>query len=176
MPKRVVIHHTAGSYRPCIIDKNCYHYLIDDKGNIIKGDFTPYDNDNCVDGCYAPHIKLFNTGSIGVACCGNLDYSLSDKDGTKYPLTRVQLESMCSCIAKLCLTYDIPVTEATVFTHYEYDNKYKNNLGIYEGKTDITFIPYCPNLSVDKVGWYLRSKVQWYVDKYERNLKNVKKT
>ena len=167
--KRIVIHHTGGSYRPSVHDKQCYHYLIDDVGNIIKGNFSPQANISCVDGEYAPHIKMFNTGSIGVACCGNFNYDIKNRsNSTKYPLTQPQLESMCSVIAHLCHTFDIKVNEATVFTHYQYDNKYKYNPDIYEGKTDITFIPYCPNLSVKNVGSYLRAKVKWYYDKYER--------
>lgn len=175
--ERIVIHHTGGSYRPNVHDKQCYHYMIDDKGQVIKGDLKPQDNIDCSDGVYAPHIKLFNTGSIGVACCGNFNYNLKNRsNSTKYPLTKCQIESMCSTIAHLCLTFDIPVTEATVFTHYEYDSKYKNNPDIYEGKTDITFIPYCPNLSVQNVGSYLRAKVKWYIEKYERTHKNEKET
>lgn len=167
--ERIVIHHTAGSYRPNVHDKQCYHYLIDDKGQVIKGDLKPQDNIDCSDGVYAPHIKLFNTGSIGVACCGNFNYDIKNRsNSTKYPLTQCQIEFMCSTIAHLCLTFDIPVTEATVFTHYEYDSKHKDNPDIYEGKTDITFIPYCPNLSVQNVGHYLRDKVKWYIRKYER--------
>lgn len=174
--KRIVIHHTAGSYRPNVHDKSCYHYLIDDKGQVIKGDLPPQANENTADGVYAPHIKLFNTGSIGVACCGNFNYDIKNRSvSTKYPLTQPQIESMCSVIAHLCLTFDIPVTEATVFTHYEYDSKHKNNPDIYEGKTDITFIPYCPNISIQNVGSYLRAKVKWYVDKYERTHKDEKK-
>lgn len=173
--KRIVIHHTAGSYKPVFIDKQCYHYLIDDKGKIIKGNYIPQDNISCVDGKYAHHIKSLNTGSIGVSCCGNFNYSLSNKNGTKYPLTQAQIESMCSCIAHLCLTFDIKVSEATVFTHYEYDNKYKNKPEIYEGKTDITYIPYLPNISVGNVGNYFRQKIKWYYDKYERT-HNYEKT
>lgn len=168
--KRIVIHHTGGSYRPNLHDKQCYHYLIDDVGKVIKGNLPPQSNENCADGVYAPHIKLFNTGSIGVACCGNFNFNLrSPKTSTKYPLTQIQLESMCSVIAHLCLTYDIQVSESTVFTHYEYDNKHIKNPDIYEGKSDITYIPYCPNLSKDNVGTYLRNKVKWYITKYERN-------
>lgn len=174
--KRIVIHHTGGNYKPSVGEKTKYHYLIDDKGQIFKGDCTPQDNISCVDGNYAPHIKLYNTGSIGVACCGNFGYSLVNKNRTSYPLTQAQIEAMCSCIAHLCITFDIKVSEATVFTHYEYDNKYKNSPDIYEGKSDITYIPYLPNLSVGNVGNYLRQKVSWYVDKYERSHNEKKKS
>ena len=162
--KRIVIHHTAGNYKASSYDKHFYHYLIEGSGQIIKGDFNPQDNIDCKDNCYAPHIRGFNTGSIGVACCGNYNYSLENRCySSHYPLTQVQMESMYSCIANLCLTFDIPVTLDTVFTHYEYDS-----LHLKEGKVDITFIPYCPNIPVNKVGDYIRQKILWYINKYER--------
>lgn len=171
--KRIVIHHTAGGYKPTEYERQFYHYLIGcpngETALIYKGVYKPEDNINCNDGKYASHIKYFNTGSIGVACCGNAGYSiLSRVNSTNYPLKQVQIEKMCSVIAHLCLTYDIIPSEDTVFTHYEYDQKNIKNKNIYSGKVDITYLPYLPNLQPKNVGTYLRCKVKWYYDKYKK--------
>lgn len=174
--KRIVIHHTGGVYTPSLTDREHYHYLIDFQGHIIKGTHTPQDNIDCKDNNYAAHIKLYNTGSIGVACCGNRYYSITNRlKSTAYPLTQVQIEAMCNCISHLCTSFDIPVTKDTVFTHYEYDQKNIKNPLIYEAKSDITFIPYLPTLPINCVGDYLRSKVKWYLYK-NRKVKNHEKT
>ena len=38
-----------------------------------------------------------------------------------------------------------------------------------KGKTDITYISYLPNLSIEKVGGYLRNKITWYKIKIREN-------
>lgn len=172
--KRVVIHHTAGTYVPNDLDMHCYHLLVDNVGKVIKGVYTPEDNINCVDGKYASHILLGNTGSIGVACCGNLNYSYTNQNNTNYPLTKEQIEAMCSLIAKLCVLYEIYPTYETVFTHFEYCERMKKLGKDYGNKIDITYLPYLPNLGPYKVAMYLRQKVLVYYNRYIKLKKGVK--
>lgn len=172
--ERIVIHHTAGTYVPNHLDLHHYHYLIDDKGQVIKGVYAPEANIDCKDGAYASHILLGNTGSIGVACCGNFNYSYSDKNNTNYPLTQSQIEALCASIAKLCLQYNIVPTYETVFTHFEYCERMKKLGKDYGSKIDITYIPYLPNLGAYKVAAYLRQKVDVYYNRYKK-LKKVGK-
>lgn len=159
--KRIIIHWTAGAYKPNATDLAHYHYLIDDEGKVYEGNFKPEDNENCHDGHYAAHTGGGNTGSIGVAMCGMMEYSpLKDISSTEYPLKRIQCERCFKLIAELCQKYHIPITPDTVMTHYEFG--VKNPSTSSAGKIDITVLPdYI--ISSDKVGNFIRNKATWYL-------------
>lgn len=162
LANKITIHHTAGAYQANAIDKEAYHYLIDDKGNVIRGNHLVSDNTNCADKNYAAHCKGNNTKNIGVAFCGN--FNLSEKTlYTKYPLTRVQLEAGFKLLAELAIKYNIPVTEQWIFTHYEFDKKSRKP----EGKIDLIYLPPFPNLKKDEVGVFIRNKITWYISHFE---------
>ena len=151
--KRIIIHHTAGTYHPNNVDKEHYHYLIDVTGKVFDGKYKPEDNENCNDGKYAAHTKLGNTGSIGIAACCNYGFDIKHKQSI-YPLTLQQFKSIVKLCAQLCKEYDIETKN--VFTHYWFD-KCK---GIKQGKSDITFIPWKPELKPDDVIGYFRSEIR----------------
>ena len=92
--KRIILHHTGGSYIPNPTDKKAYHYLIDNLGHIYCGKYKPEDNENCNDGKYAAHTLRGNTGSIGISACCNFNFNLRDKV-SRYPITNIQFETMC---------------------------------------------------------------------------------
>lgn len=170
---KICLHWTAGASIPCQLDLNSYHFCIDKLGRIYPGTYTPEDNINCYDGKYAKHCGGGNTGCIGISVCGMAGFDLLNKK-TKYPLYKKQVESFCCLTAYLSLKYGISVTEKNIFTHYEFDrNRPKNKR---EGKIDITYIHYLPNLSQNSVGDYLRQKIAWYQNKIKQNkYKFVKK-
>lgn len=157
--KRIIIHHTGGTYTPNAVDRKAYHYVISGTGEPFIGTFTPEDNENCNDGVYAAHTKLGNTGSIGVAFACNLDYSIKSKTKTKFPLTREQYEAGCKLIAALMYKYNIPIQN--VFTHYEFDKIHNIN----QGKSDITYLPWKPQVEPDEVQIYFRQTIMWYYNK-----------
>lgn len=163
---KICMHWTAGSNSPCSEDLEAYHYCVDKYGHIFVGNHKPEDNLNCYDGNYAMHCGGGNTGCIGVAACGMAGFSTITKH-TKYPLTQKQIESMCCLIAYLCTKYGIKITENNVFSHYEFDQKRSKNKR--EGKIDITYLHYLPNLSLTSVGKYLREKIYWYESKIKTN-------
>ena len=76
---------------------------------------------------------------------------------------------MCSKAAKLCNKYGIEVTAETIFTHYEFDQKRTANER--EGKSDIAYLPYLPNISKDRAGEYLRNKISWYITQIKKGKK-----
>lgn len=161
---KLCLHWTAGASSPCQLDLNSYHYCVDKLGRIYPGKHKPEDNLNCYDGNYAAHCGGGNTGCIGISACGMAGFSLSGKQ-TKYPLTQKQVDdALCVMAAYLSIKYGIPVNKNTVFTHYEFDRKKKKP----DGKIDITYLPYLPNLSKNSVGDYLRGKVNWYKDKIQQ--------
>ena len=161
---KICLHWTAGANYPCQVDLNAYHYCIDELGRIYPGTHKPEDNLNCYDGNYAAHCGGGNTGCIGISVCGMAGFNLSAKQ-TKYPLNQKQIETMCCLTAYLSIKYRFSISEKSVFTHYEFDKKKTKP----EGKIDITYLPYLPNLQIEKIGAYLRNKAEWYGIKIKSN-------
>lgn len=157
---KICLHWTGGANVPCKQNLESYHFCIDKNGKIYSGTNAPEDNINCYDGKYAKHCGGGNTGCIGLSVCGMYKFTLTKKQ-TKYPITQVQVESLCCLAAYLSIKYGILVNERTVFTHYEFDRKKQKP----EGKIDITYLPYLPNLEVVRIGSYLRNKIEWYKNK-----------
>lgn len=160
MPKKIAIHWTAGLLNPTANDLLHYHFLINEKGEVVKGKYTPENNDNCQDGKYAPHLGGGNTGCIGVAICGMADYKGRHNRG-KLQFNRKQFEACMKLCADLCLKYNIPITPKTVFTHYEFGKAHPKTSSA--GKIDITFIPPYPDIKADDCGYFIRTKILWYV-------------
>ena len=170
---KICLHWSAGAHFPCAEDLKAYHYCVDKIGRIYPGKHKPEDNLNCYDGNYAMHCGGGNTGCIGLALCGMAGFT-SDKKLTKYPLTQKQVESFCCLAAYLSTKYGILISEKSVFTHYEFDQRRPKNKR--EGKIDITHLPYLPDLTVKNAGEYLRQKIAWYCEKIKQNkYKFVKK-
>ena len=154
--KRIILHHTGGSYIPNPTDKKAYHYLIDNLGHIYCGKYKPEDNENCNDGKYAAHTLRGNTGSIGISACCNFNFNLRDKV-SRYPITNIQFETMCQLTARMCIKYKIPVSQ--VYTHYGFDLAHN----IKQGKVDITYLPWKTELTPIQVQDYFRNKINWYI-------------
>lgn len=78
---------------------------------------------------------------------------------------------MCCLTAYLSIKYGFSISENSVFTHYEFDRKKTKP----EGKIDITYLPYLPNLQIDRIGGYLRNKAEWYGIKIKSNKYKLEK-
>lgn len=171
---RIIIHHTAGLYKPNTIDIKHYHYLVtydkkDNKVGLIYGKYKPEDNENCYDGKYAAHVGGMNTGSIGIAACCHYGYQ-GRKGAGDYPIQRVQFEFLCKQVALRCKEYEISIDRDHVKTHaevgwYAESLKHPGLLSQNIGKIDIIFLPFEPSLGTYEVGDYIRNKVEWYYDK-----------
>ena len=157
--KRIIIHWTAGAYKPNSTDFEHYHYLVDDKGNVHNGKHKVEDNENCNDRNYAAHTGGGNTGSIGIALCGMAGFSSRQSIG-KYPLTKVQCERTFKLIAELARKYHIAINPQNVLTHYEFGLKHPNTTSA--GKIDIIYLPPYPDVTQAEIGNYIRNKVRWY--------------
>lgn len=151
--KRIIIHHTAGTYIPNSTDKKAYHYLVDNNGKVFEGIYKPEDNENCNDGKYAAHTLKGNTGSIGVSACCNMKFNLTTKV-SPYPLTLTQFKSICKLCSELCKKYKISVDN--IFTHYGFDLAHN----IKQGKVDITYLPFKPELNPIQVQNYFRNEIK----------------
>ena len=161
---KICIHWTAGANKPCETDLKAYHFLFDKDGKEYSGKYKPEDNINCTDNVYAKHCGGGNTGCIGVSCCGM--YGFDSKKQTKYPLTQKQVEAMCCKIAHLCIAYGILVNEQNIYTHYEFGKNHPFTTS--GGKIDFIYLSYLPNLQKERIGDYLRNKIQWYVIKIKK--------
>ena len=160
--KRIIIHWTAGGYYPTPAEKDCYHFLVDKDGKVHNGKFAPENNLQCVKGYYAAHTGGGNTSSIGVAICGMAGFKNKNSCGG-YPIKPVQFEAAMKLCAELAIRYNIPVTAATVMTHYEFGVKNLNTSSA--GKIDITYMPPYPWVDKNDVGSFIRSKIKWYISK-----------
>lgn len=151
MLKNIILHWTAGNYKPCSTDFKHYHFLIDGDGVVYEGKYKPQDNEDCTDGKYAAHCGGGNTGRIGISICCRKNINT--------PPTKKQVEAMCKKAAECCLTYGIPVNK--VLTHAEFGNKNPKTSSC--GKIDINYLPYIGLRGINEVADYLRNKIQWYV-------------
>lgn len=161
---RIILHWTAGTFFPSNFEKQFYHFLIDKNGIIYEGKFKPENNLNCVSGCYAAHTGGGNTGAIGVAMCGMYGFKNKNSQGN-YPITAKQFEAAMEFCAKLSIKYNIPVSENSIMTHYEFGVKHPHTTSA--GKIDIIFIPSYDWVSKNDVGKFIRSKVKWYRQKLQ---------
>ena len=159
--KRIIIHWTAGTYKPNSDVLNHYHYAILENGNILPCNHRPEDNLNCQDGNYAAHTGGGNTGSIGIAMCGMYIPKGYTVKQTDYPLTKKQCEACFKFVAELADKYNITVTPETVMTHYEFG--LKNPKTSSAGKIDIIYLPAYPHLKQSEIGDFIRNKVRWYL-------------
>lgn len=160
--KRIIIHWTAGTYKPNATDLEHYHYLIDSNGEVVYGKHKVEDNENCNDGNYAAHTGGGNTGSIGISICGMANFKNRNSVGD-YPLTKVQCERCFKLIAELSKKYKISINPQNVMTHYEFGIKHPNTSSA--GKIDIIYLPPYPDVEQSKIGDFIRNKARWYLDK-----------
>lgn len=182
-PERLVLHWTAGGHRAHDHELLRYHALIEhregDPGNpdddhvrVLQG--VPAER-NCGDVSapaahqdpetgYAAHVRLFNSGSIGMAVCamrGAIDQRPDGPvDPGPSPLTRVQVTALISRSIEWCAIYGYRPTENRVMTHREVETIH----GVDQrGKWDISWLPF-GDFGPDEVGPFLREQVQRGLD------------
>lgn len=160
--KKLIMHWSGGSYSPSFYDKQFYHYLVDSEGRVFNGIYAPEDNLDCSDGRYAAHTGGGNTGAIGVALCGMADFISAEKSGS-YPIKKKQLEAFLALCARLCVKYNIPITQQCVMTHYEFGKLHPATASA--GKIDIIYLPPYPKVAQAAIGGFLRQKIKWYRDR-----------
>ncbi len=163
--KRIILHWTAGGPVPNSHEKECYHFLVDSLGNIKNGKFKPEANLKCIEGFYAAHTGGGNTGSIGVALCGMLNFKDKNNIGN-FPITRVQFEAAMKLCAQLAIKYQIPVKSTNIMTHYEFGKLHPSSSS--GGKIDIIFLPPFSWLEKDEIGKFIRSKIKWYIEQINK--------
>jgi len=166
---RVICHWSAGAYQPNSVDKEHYHILIDDDGNLTRGNFSIASNvvvrnklvirngQKVKIPNYAAHTGGANTKSIGVAVCC-MHQAMEAGDMGKCPLTEKQWDTLCQVVAELCAAYNIPVLPSTVLGHGEVHA----TLGTSGNSTkwDTMVLLFRRDLSKKQVGELLRKTVE----------------
>lgn len=156
--KRVTFHWTAGGYTPNRSDMEHYHYIVAGNGSVVEGYHAPEDNLDCTDDDYAAHVRLANTGNIGVALAGMREATERPFMPGPSPITARQMGVAVDLVADLCIRYGIPVEPTTVLTHAEIEP----TLGIKQfGKWDITRLPWDDSLKgAIQIGDHIRALVR----------------
>lgn len=121
--QRIVVHWTAGKRLCSSLERDHYHFLVEDGGRVIKGTRPPKDNDSTKDGIYIAHTRGLNTGSIGVAFCGM--FSATPKTPGPECITVIQVVKMIELLADLCIHYGLnPKDKKHVLGHSEVEEVY----------------------------------------------------
>lgn len=156
--KRIVLHWSAGGAKASALDREHYHFAVQQDGQVVAGIYKPEDNISASDGRYAAHTRNCNTGSIGIALCGMAGAVERPFNPGTAPITASQVDAFCALAARLGKQYGIPVTRQTVLSHAEVPP----TIGIAQrGKWDIAWLP-----GMDKpgdpltVGDVLRRKIE----------------
>lgn len=155
--KRIILHWTAGGWVPNSSDLRAYHFVIDREGKVHTG--VPVANNKApLKSGYAAHTLNCNTDSIGVSLACMAGAVESPFNSGKYPMTRVQFDSMIDFVRDLADQYSIPVSPQTVLSHAEV----QGNLGITQrGKWDYTRLPFDPGIrGARAIGDHIRSLIK----------------
>lgn len=161
-PKCIILHWTAGGPKASALEKQHYHYLIEQPdGRVVPGMSVAENMDGTGDGIYAAHTRGLNTRSVGIAFCGMRGSEPGRKFGP-YPLTEEQVRNGLRFVAECCLAWRLnPLDPEHLFTHYEAETLHGvDQLPIGPGtwKWDITELKFAPHLKKDEVGQWLREQ------------------
>lgn len=141
--RAIVAHWSAGAHAVSSLDKEHYHIIVSGDGEIVKGDNDISDNVSTGDGDYAAHTRGFNTGVIGVSMACMAGAIENPFNAGRFPMTRVQWDTMMMVIANLADFYNIPVSPRTILSHAEV----QGTLGIQQrGKWDFTRLAFDPTV------------------------------
>lgn len=160
-PKRIILHWTGGGPHASEFEREHYHYLVEQSGNIVAG--VPVAANMRKVGAkhpYAAHTRGFNSFSVGVSFCGmagvkSLPDWHSGKRG-KAPLVEQQLVTGCLFVGHLCRTWKLQVSESTVFTHAEAERIHGVD---QDSKWDIDVLAFRPDDTPQQVGRWIREHV-----------------
>lgn len=154
--KRIIWHWTAGSYTPNKTDLSAYHFVIDGNGVWHRGVDVAKNSGSLKSG-YAAHTRRLNTDSIGVSLACMAGAVESPFNPGKYPMKRLQIESLIDGTRQLCTAYGIPVGRKTTLSHAEV----QTTLGVaQQQKWDYTRLPFDDSLrGALNIGDWIRDMV-----------------
>lgn len=166
--KRIITHWTGGAYRASDIDKEHYHFLIQADLQVIRGRWTPADQDSTKGGRYAAHTRRKNTASLGIAVCAMAGATPPTRAGAEgrpaafgpFPMSEDQWTRMAQLAAILANRYNIPVVPETVLGHGEVERLLRV---AQRGKWDPLVLPWNTDLSMEEAGDLFRVRVREFL-------------
>ena len=168
VPRRIVLHWTAGAGQASQNDKKHYHLLVEQDGTLVAGEPSIASNCRSLSGAhgwshdhpdgYAPHTRGFNSYSIGVSLCGMMGATEGPPimPGA-HPLSVSQTDALIPLLAMICKLYGLWPTSHTIVTHEEVQRLH----GVKQrGKWDITWLPTNEGvIEGNAVGPWIRQRV-----------------
>ncbi|MGV3617954.1 MAG: N-acetylmuramoyl-L-alanine amidase [Fimbriimonas sp.] len=162
--KRIIVHWTGGGPRPSELDREHYHFMVDQEGDVVGGNHSIASNVDTSDGEYAAHTLNCNQGSVGVALCGMLNAREYPFEPGPYPITLDQWDKAAQVVAEICERYGIKPGSRTVLQHGEV----QEILGITQrAKWDCCRLPWQPDWTHRQCGDDFRRRVQQHLETSE---------
>jgi len=154
----MIIHWTGGGPSATVLDREHYHYIVEQSGRLVKGVPVEANADPLDISSYAAHTRSFNTDSIGFALTGMVGAEERPFKPGRFPLTQPQTECAWQHAARILKEHGLPVTTKTCFTHAEAEPLH----GVEQwGKWDITWLPGMIETADPVVmGDIIRSRIQ----------------
>lgn len=154
--ERIITHWTGGENHAGSVDREHYHLLIESDGRLVRGDHAISDNVSTAGDDYARHVRMLNSGSIGIAACGMAGAMQRPFRAGRCPMNSLQYEVMAVVAADLCERYHTAVALETVLGHGEVESA----LGVPQGgKWDPMVLPWDPQRPMVEVGEAFRRRV-----------------
>ncbi len=126
---RIHWHWTGGGHEPNATDLKAYHALINGEGK-IRWPVDPTTSRS--------HTLNANGGAIGLSICAMAGADERPLIWGRAPITPAQVSALVRETARLCRTYDIPISRWSTLSHAEI----QPTLGITQkSKWDITVLP-----------------------------------
>jgi hypothetical protein len=155
--QRIIIHWTAGNYKPSLFDRAHYHFTVPGDGIPLRGPVAP--------GAYLPHTRALNSGSVGLSICA-MAGAVEGKRPYKVPVSHLQWERAAQAAAEICHAYGLRVTSRTVLCHSEVTQTY----GIVQrGKWDVNAVGRLGeaeySMSSAELHEQFRRKAAWYLER-----------
>ncbi|HEV2149585.1 MAG TPA: peptidoglycan recognition family protein [Longimicrobiaceae bacterium] len=160
-PKRIILHWTGGAKSANGMDRQHYHYIINQDGTIVAGVHPVAANlkAQLANGAYAAHTGGYNTGSVGVSFAGMLNAVRGGSFGPA-PLTASQVAAGLRFVTQLCDKWQIEPTHKRLFTHMEAWTLHGVKGVQNDKKWDIAALQFRPDLGEADVGPWLRDEVR----------------
>lgn len=135
---RIHWHWTAGAYGEIQMELDHYNFLIDKNGHEVAGTFPAETQAHYSPGRAASHTLNANTGSIALSVDCMAGAVERQFRAGRHPMTEGHLQGLVRLTARLCASYDIPVSRYSTLSHAEI----QPTLGIKQRlKWDICWLP-----------------------------------
>ena len=129
------------------IDKNRYHFVVDQDGNVIRGNFDVSDNfeinhNEKPRGTYATPTNGLNDNTISIAMLGMKDYKVENEKIVvgEYPINKRQYVVFCMLAYHLSNLYGVIVDLEALITKSEIEAVLKKKQK--PGTCDFKFLPF----------------------------------